>query len=114
MTSFGSLHSAGGVYGGARGGCANVAFIGIDGFTLPSPATITGANIFSSGYAGTFYFATRLSNAYSAFDVTGIGGRSLLSAGGGSGAKSWVAGGSDIAYAGGNGANGIVIGWEYS
>jgi len=104
-------------------------------FTLPSALTVTGANIFSSGYAGTFYFAIRLSNAYSAGGVTGMGGRSFFGTGGGSGtgsgagvnasaygsggsggsgAKSWVVDGSDIAYAGGSGANGIVIVWEYS
>ena len=132
-TSFGSLLSAGGGYGGGRlSDGVSVSFVGIDGLTLPSPPTVTGANIFSSGYAGTFYFAIRLNNAYSAGGVTGMGGRSFFGAGGGSGtssgaganatafgsggagAKSWVAGASDIAYAGGNGANGVVVVWEYS
>ncbi|HHA1409764.1 TPA: phage tail protein [Enterobacter hormaechei subsp. xiangfangensis] len=132
-TSFGSLLSAGGGYGGGRmTDGASVSFVGIEGSTLPSPPTVTGANLFSSGYAGTFYFAIRLSNAYSAGGVTGMGGRSFFGAGGGSGtssgaganaaaygsggsgAKSWLASGSDVAYAGGNGANGVVVVWEYS
>jgi hypothetical protein len=133
MTSFGSTLTAGGGYGG--GGMpegAGVSFVGIEGTTLLSPPIVTGANLFSSGYAGTFYFAIRLNNAYSAGGVTGMGGRSFFGAGGGSGtssgaganasaygsggsgAKSWFAGGADIAHAGGNGANGVVVVWEYS
>ena len=64
-TSFGSLLSAGGGYGGGRmNDGASVSVIGIDGSTLPTPPTVTGANLFSSGYAGTFYFAIRQSTPY--------------------------------------------------
>ena len=132
-SSFGSVLTAGGGYGGGRmAEGVSVTVIGLDGLTLPTPPKITGANIHSSSYAGTFIFATRLNSAYAAGGVTGMGGRSVYGAGGGSGtangagaeaqsygaggagAKSWAPGAADVAYPGGNGASGVVIIWEYS
>ncbi|MHA1161628.1 glycine-rich domain-containing protein [Enterobacter ludwigii] len=129
-SSFGSLLTAGGgLGGGVLPSGSTAAFVGLTGST---PPTVTGANIFASTYAGTFISGTRLSSAYDIGTLTGLGGRSIFGdgggnksssgsgnaavsyGGGGGGAKSWVNAGADIAYAGGNGAKGVIIVWEYA
>ncbi|WP_276866600.1 phage tail protein [Enterobacter oligotrophicus] len=130
-TSFGNLMSADGGLGGGvipAGAAATLAGVNSGSF-IPK---VTGANISSSSYAGTFIFAIRLNSSYSAGGVTGMGGRSMFGDGGGSrtsngagvdaksfaagggGAKSWVSTAADVAYPGGKGANGVVIVWEYA
>jgi len=130
-SSFGSLISADGGLGGgviSSGASANLA--GVDsGAVAP---TVTGANISSSGHAGTFIFAIRLNATYSGGGVAGMGGRSIFGDGGGSrtsagpgvdaisfgagggGAKSWINASADSPYAGGKGASGAIIIWEYA
>ncbi|WP_312624963.1 hypothetical protein [Scandinavium sp.] len=132
-TSFGSLMSASGGYGGARmspGAAASI--IGIESTSQPAPPTVSGGNIVSSGYQGSYVIGLRLAAAYTLGAISGMGGRSFFGAGGGAasssgagatataygsggaGSKSWSDSGTDIAYAGGNGAKGVVIVWEYS
>ncbi|VAC68462.1 phage tail collar domain-containing protein [Enterobacter cloacae] len=130
-TSFGNLLIAdGGLGGGTIPAGSAVALAGVNsGSFIPK---VTGANISSSSYAGTFIFAIRLNASYSAGGVAGMGGRSIFGDGGGShtssgvgidaksfaagggGAKSWVSAAADVAYPGGKGANGVVIVWEYA
>ncbi|HGF2898088.1 TPA: hypothetical protein ACGAG5_003994, partial [Escherichia coli] len=120
----------GGLGGGTIPAGSAVALAGVNsGSFVPK---VTGANISSSSYAGTFIFAIRLNASYSAGGVAGMGGRSMFGDGGGShtssgvgidaksfaagggGAKSWVSAAADVAYPGGKGANGVVIVWEYA
>lgn len=132
MTSFGDLMTAGGGFGGgllAAGSTAAAAGLSASSDERP---VVTGANISSSTYAGTFVFAIRMSTSSIIGSVAGMGGRSAFGDGGGShtaigvgpdassygagggGAKSWVFNSADSEYAGGNGADGVVIVWEYA
>ncbi len=132
ITTFGDLMSAGGGFGGATLPSGSTAVT--TGLNAPSNErpVVIGANLYSSGYAGTFVFAVRLGASSIISAVAGMGGRSAFGDGGGShtaigtgpdanafgsgggGAKSWSFNGTDIAYAGGRGADGVVIVWEYA
>ena len=130
ISSFGSILTAGGGLGGGvlPSGSTSV-LVGFVGSVAP---TVTGANISSSTYAGTFASGLRLNATIDIGSISGMGGRSMFGDGGGahssngpglaavsygaggSGAKSWVNAGTDIAYVGGNGAKGVIIVWEYA
>ncbi|WP_049849372.1 hypothetical protein [Trabulsiella odontotermitis] len=129
-TSFGELMVAdGGLGGGVMGSGTAVYLTGITGNTIPE---VTGANITSSRYAGSFIYAVRLNSTYLPGATAGAGGRSVFGDGGGahtstgagSDARSFGAGGSgaksggnnaaDVAYAGGRGGDGVVMVWEYA
>ncbi|WLS77201.1 carbohydrate kinase [Erwinia pyri] len=133
QSSFGTILTADGGYGGGILAAGSVALmVAADATTQPSTPTVSGANIESSITGRSTSIAIRLSSTSQASSFNGLGGSSKFGAGGGSrstngagfaassygsggsGAKSWQASASDVAYAGGAGKDGIVIIWEYA
>jgi hypothetical protein len=128
-SSFGNLISSSGGYGATSISEGNTPFIANgSGQSLPGGTFVTGGNLISSPGQNLGGEAFRLSagigsGGYGQASIFGGGGNAAKSANqsgsnglgygsGGGGAR--VAGVTALSYAGGDGASGVVIVWEYS